>query len=124
MRFTIFCIMLISHSLIPQDHNSRKLFLFATSIDDIQLKEQLKILKSDPGGLSERDLMFKVITPDLDRVLYNEVMKNKMNFLLLLYGKDGGIKIKTNKPISIQQLYSIIDSMPMRKEEVRQKHHK
>ena len=85
---------------------------------------ELKILKSDPGGLSERDLVFKVITPDLDRVLYNEVMKNKMNFLLLLYGKDGGIKIKANKPISIQQLYSIIDSMPMRKEEVRQKHHK
>ena len=116
--------MLICHYLIPQDDNSRKLFLFAASSDNVLLKEQLKILKSDPGGFSERDLVFKVITPNSNHVLYNEVMKNKMNYLLLLYGKDGGIKIETNKLISIQQLYSIIDSMPMRKEEVRKKHQK
>ena len=77
--------MLISHSLIPQDHNSRKLFLFVPGRNDILLKEQLKILNSDPEGLSERDLVIKVITPYSDRVLYKEVMNI---YLAVMYNRN------------------------------------
>jgi hypothetical protein len=42
-------------------------------------------------------------------------------FMLILLGKDGGIKLKRNDRVKLEEIFSLIDSMPMRKDEMRQK---
>jgi hypothetical protein len=39
-------------------------------------------------------------------------------FRVVLIGKDGGVKLSETKPVSVDSLYSLIDSMPMRKREM------
>ncbi|MBW2492220.1 MAG: DUF4174 domain-containing protein, partial [Deltaproteobacteria bacterium] len=38
-----------------------------------------------------------------------------------LIGKDGGIKLKRNDQIDLETIFELIDSMPMRNDEIRQK---
>lgn len=115
---------LSSHGLFGQDYDSRKLLLFAGTGHDKQLKEQLAILHADANGLKERQLVYAVVTRVTDSALYARTMKKTDRFLMLLYGKDGGVKFTSTKPVSLQQLYGIIDSMPMRKEEIKQQQRK
>ena len=40
------------------------------------------------------------------------------SFRILLIGKDGGIKYESNQYVSLIQLFELIDSMPMRQDEM------
>ena len=42
-------------------------------------------------------------------------------FSLILVGKDGGIKLRKNDPVKLEEIFRLIDSMPMRQDEMRQK---
>jgi hypothetical protein len=42
-------------------------------------------------------------------------------FSLILVGKDGGIKLGRNAPVKLEEIFRLIDSMPMRQDEMRQK---
>jgi hypothetical protein len=42
-------------------------------------------------------------------------------FLVILIGKDGGEKLNSRTPVPVDQLTQLIDSMPMRKSETKQK---
>lgn len=42
-------------------------------------------------------------------------------FSLILVGKDGGVKLRRNDPVSLEEIFRLIDSMPMRQDEMRQK---
>lgn len=42
-------------------------------------------------------------------------------FAVILLGKDGGIKLKRNDHVQLDEIFRLIDSMPMRQEEMRQK---
>jgi len=42
-------------------------------------------------------------------------------FNLLLIGKDGDEKYNSKKPVSINVIYEVIDSMPMRKQEIKER---
>ena len=42
-------------------------------------------------------------------------------FQLLLIGKDGTVKLRSEKPVSISDIFGLIDSMPMRQQEMRKK---
>jgi len=41
------------------------------------------------------------------------------DFTVILIGKDGGEKLRSHQPISLDTLRSTIDAMPMRQEEMR-----
>ena len=43
---------------------------------------------------------------------------NDQSFRILLIGKDGGIKFESNRSVSLIQLFELIDSMPMRQDEM------
>ena len=45
---------------------------------------------------------------------------NDQSFRILLIGKDGGIKYESNTSVSLIQLFELIDSMPMRQDEMQQ----
>ena len=42
-------------------------------------------------------------------------------FSLILVGKDGGIKLRKNDPVKLEEIFRLIDSMPMRQDEMLQK---
>ena len=48
----------------------------------------------------------------------NQTTKNDQSFRILLIGKDGGIKYESNQYVSLIQLFKLIDSMPMRQDEM------
>ena len=48
----------------------------------------------------------------------NLTTKNDQSFRILLIGKDGGIKYESNRSVSLIQLFELIDSMPMRQNEM------
>jgi hypothetical protein len=39
-------------------------------------------------------------------------------FQVLLIGKDGGVKLRSSGPVSMKDLFGLIDSMPMRQQEM------
>ena len=48
----------------------------------------------------------------------NLTTKNDQSFRILLIGKDGGIKYESNRFVSLIQLFELIDSMPVRQDEM------
>ena len=48
----------------------------------------------------------------------NHTTTNDQSFRILLIGKDGGIKYESNRFVSLNQFFELIDSMPMRQEEM------
>ena len=48
----------------------------------------------------------------------NHTTTNDQSFRILLIGKDGGIKYESNQYVSLIQLFELIDSMPMRQDEM------
>jgi hypothetical protein len=45
---------------------------------------------------------------------------DEQNYAVLLIGKDGGVKLRREVPVTTTELFSLIDSMPMRKREMRE----
>ena len=109
--------------LKPEKHNEqsfRKIILFAYADDDKLLIKQLEILNSEPKGLAERDLKIVVKIWSKDKGITHQKFKiTKNQFALVLIGKDGGEKYRSFSVVTNQDLYSIIDAMPMRKYEMR-----
>jgi Domain of unknown function (DUF4174) len=113
-----FTAILFSTSFVTQDYSKRKILLLAEHNQNTDLKQQQKILSADSAGLADRDIIVAVITPASDENRYDQLTKNKIGFRLILIGKDGGEKLTSDKPVTLQQLYGLIDSMPMRKYEI------
>lgn len=43
------------------------------------------------------------------------------NFVLILVGKDGGVKLRKEEYTLMSDIFDLIDSMPMRKQEMKKK---
>ncbi|TFF30450.1 DUF4174 domain-containing protein [Mucilaginibacter psychrotolerans] len=116
MHFLIFVMMLLP---VGQQSNKRVLTIYAQSDNEPQYKQQIQLFDQDKAGLLERDVVVRTI-------FYNDANANdfrkaqvKDNFTIVLTGKDGGEKYRSNKLLPLQKLYAIIDVMPMRKAEMR-----
>ena len=53
-----------------------------------------------------------------DHKIGNPTTRNDQSFRILLIGKDGGIKYESNRSVSLIHLFELIDSMPMRQDEM------
>ena len=79
--------------------------------------------------LEERDflvLLFKedtFYTTDFKKtsIKSNQSIPNDFNGYLLI-GKDGGVKTRSAYPIVPEELFSLVDGMPMRRAEIRSNH--
>lgn len=94
-------------------------------------------LMEDEKGLAERKLMIIQITPKQSRILFSAGEKREINpslyrqfkptenpFSFILVGLDGGVKLRTDEFVSRKYLYALIDGMPMRQAEMREKKNK
>ena len=111
---------------------NRVILLFASDSADEYYRRQAELLKSETAGLADRDLMVvsvfaegesnldgKSITERSADRLRNRYWDKSDTFTFILLGKDGGVKIRADDIVEIDQLFGRIDSMPMRQREMR-----
>jgi hypothetical protein len=117
----------------------RPLLVFAPAMDDPQMLAQFNQLKGHIPDLKSRDLLYVPIVPEGhnqpipgSRIHTASLSEDELaavrhhfkveanEFLVILIGKDGGEKLNSPKPVTVDQLKQLIDSIPMRKSEAKQ----
>jgi hypothetical protein len=110
------------------------LVLLFGSISEYSVEKQINELKRDPEGINDRDLLIfhiegnevgfigKSSSPSLsaDR-LRNRYNIAEQEYRYILIGKDGGVKLNKKEFVPNKDLYSVIDAMPMRQREMRER---
>ena len=98
----------------------RPVVVFADSPADPRFQEQIDELLKDVPALMTRDVIVFVDTePDRQSALRTKLRPR--GFMLVLIGKDGGVKLRKPLPWSVRELSRTIDKMPMRLREVEER---
>ncbi|WP_342148842.1 DUF4174 domain-containing protein [Methylorubrum sp. SB2] len=100
---------------------ARVLVVSAPDAGDARLAAQRQALASARTGVSERDLVtVEAVGGDAEAMAIRKRLGLPADaFRAVLVGKDGGAKLTSAEPIPPQRLFSTIDAMPMRKDEMR-----
>jgi len=137
-RFSILLALLMFTSItIAQDLNkyqwkNRILILKDVDLNSDALQNQLKKLQSNHEKLNDRELLLFLVT---DTSVYNSqkdltdlqpeaiIKKYDLNEFkgVVLIGKDGGIKLKEKFVVNPSTIFELIDGMPMRISEIKNK---
>jgi hypothetical protein len=111
---------------------NRVLLIYGDEKTNTDFTKQMKILSENKKGLIERKLkLYQFIknqfTFDFDEgwissnLLFKNYVNNNERFKVILIGLDGGVKLTQNSILSTEKLFAIIDGMPMRKRELKNK---
>lgn len=112
---------------------NRPLVVFAPSDQDQLLVAQKQIVQSSRAGFVERDMVVIFVSGDGAQTVLGpdpgqsaQTLRQRFGvasgqFRSILVGKDGGVKLASSSPIAAEQLFRLIDSMPMRRQEMRAK---
>lgn len=103
-------------SLRPYLGENRILLVFGPA-DEPRRVQQREILETDAAGLEERHLV--VLHPTEGGRLAERFEVGPSDFAVILIGKDGGEKLRRHQPVALAELFALIDSMPMRRREIR-----
>ncbi|MBB6428947.1 DUF4174 domain-containing protein [Algisphaera agarilytica] len=110
----------------------RPLLVFATSVEEPALLEQRELLAAHREGLNERDMVvIELVGDDLTvdgqpRTADTHALRKRYGvptsraFAVLLVGKDTGVKLRSDRPVTAEGVFGLIDSMPMRRQEMRE----
>ncbi len=105
--------------LPAQQKSHREIWLFTPDVDNASFITQKSAL-TDAAGLNERDIIVhEVVGLKSHQTLFKKYKTAPDNFTFILIGKDGGIKLRANQPISKEKLYRTVDDMPMRRSEMK-----
>ncbi|MEP1355219.1 MAG: DUF4174 domain-containing protein [Tateyamaria sp.] len=98
----------------------RPIIIFADSPADPNFGQQIEYLETRAQELLDRDVIVLTDTdPSGDSALRAKLRPR--GFMLVLIGKDGGVKLRKPYPWDVRQLMRSIDSMPMRQREIRER---
>ena len=97
----------------------RPVLVFADSADDPAYIEQLELLRARTQALEDRDIIVLTDTDPAARSALRLKMRPR-GFMLVLVGKDGGVKLRKPFPWSVREISRSIDKMPMRQREIRE----
>ena len=97
----------------------RPVLVFANSADDPAFIEQMDLLRAQLNELETRDVVILTDTDPAARQPLRLRMRPR-GFMLVLVGKDGGIKLRKPFPWSVREVSRSIDKMPMRQREIRE----
>ena len=113
---------------------NRLLFLFAPDRSHPMYVALHKSIAAHTAQVAERDLVvFEVlefdpspvkkdaVDPENVRLLREKFDVDRGEFTVILVGKDGGTKLNRKTRTSLKDIFALIDSMPMRQEEMRRK---
>ena len=113
---------------------NRLLFLFSPSPEVPAFQTLSRELSRNPDGVRDRDLLvFSVLeqgpsflgpqetTSEEAESLRRRFGVTRGAFTLLLVGKDGTVKLQREGMTALKDIFKLIDSMPMRRREMRGK---
>ena len=119
-------------SLEDYKWKNRILLVFSPNTYNSDYRDQMKSLQSFKGGVQERDLEVfyaldqsspttkgQVLSDDATVNLQNRFDVSSADFAVILIGKDGTEKLRTQEALSMEKLFDTIDAMPMRKLEIK-----
>lgn len=97
---------------------NRPVLVFADSENDPAFIEQIELLRDRENALRERDI---IVLTDTDPGTLSPVRKKlrPRGFMLVLVGKDGGVKLRKPAPWTVREISRVVDKMPMRQREIR-----
>jgi len=95
----------------------RPIIVLADSPDDPRFIKQMSLLRADLSELAERNAIILTDTnPSLKSALREQLRPR--GFMLVLIGKDGGVKLRKPSPWNVREISRVIDKMPMRRQEI------
>jgi len=113
---------------------NRLLFLFAPNRNHPFFGSLHRALVAQQAEVVDRDLViFEILESGPSSINTNwldpqtaQSLRDKFNiarseFTVILIGKDGGIKLNRQDQTRLEDVFALIDAMPMRQEEMRQK---
>lgn len=112
---------------------NRLILILTDNENNSAFQSQVAEFRKDLTGLNERKIIIYKVMPGEYRTglddgnkiksarLYNEYKKTDAGFEVVLLGLDGRIKLQQNELLSLEELYAVIDVMPMRRREIEQK---
>lgn len=98
---------------------ARPVLIFADTADDPSLISASQAMVNAAEALMERDIVV-MIDPDPSAEGAIRQGLEIDGFTMVLVGKDGGVKMRSDGPIAVETLFETIDAMPMRKQEMRE----
>ena len=114
---------------------NRLLLLFAPSRSHPYYESLQQALMERSADATDRDMVvFEILASGPSRIDGAEIdsrtshsLREKFQippqgFSVILIGKDGRIKLKRGEQTNLEDIFGLIDSMPMRREEIRQRH--
>jgi hypothetical protein len=88
--------------------------------NDPRVTQQHAALEHDAAALRKHDVVVQDIAPDAARSERPELgVASQASFLVLLVGKDGGVKLRRGTPLATAEINALIDTMPMRQNEMK-----
>ena len=98
----------------------RPIVVFSDTPEDPRFIRQMELLAEEPEMLEERDI---VVLTDTDASVKSNLRKTlrPRGFQLTVIGKDGAVKLRKPRPWTIRELSRVIDKMPLRQQEIRQR---
>ena len=111
----------------------RLLFLVAPSADDAEIAAQQSWLQQRQDAVLDRDLRVfelfvgqgrvdnQILAPGSVERLRERLGLAEQDRLVILIGKDGGVKRRAALKTDLREIFLQIDGMPMRQEEIRAK---
>ena len=98
----------------------RPLVVFADSPADPRYVQQMEYITERLDDLDRRDV---VVLTDTDKGADTALRKElrPRGFMLVLIGKDGTIYLRKPLPWSVREISRVIDKLPMRQQEVRER---
>lgn len=88
--------------------------------DDPRVGRQHAALDHDSAGLQERDVVVQDITPEAALRDHPELgVSENTSFEVLLLGRDGQVKLRRTQTVAASEISALIDTMPMRQNEMK-----
>lgn len=111
----------------------RLLIVVTEDTNNNTYQDQLAELQQHTSGLADRKLIVYQVQPNQYKKgltanpwqkgakLFDTYQNTNATFNIILIGLDGGIKLQQSEFLSCTKLFSTIDAMPMRKNEMKRK---
>lgn len=113
--------------------SERPLMIFAADEDDPVVDRQMTMLADHADGLRARDMAILIVGPSSVYATFGRPapgadageLRERFEipddaFRTVLVGKDGGVKLASSEPVAAEELFDLIDGMPMRRREMRE----
>ena len=126
--FSSFCLQ--SQVLSSIQWKNRVLLVMSEDPNDPLVKQQVSLFSEDAEEMKERKLVLLQVFPEFylmggesairrtSAEVYFDYKSSKKSFELILIGLDGDEKMRRTELIRPDDLYAIIDAMPMRRYEM------